>query len=432
MWASLAAVAAVGGSIASIVSIVERFPSVLAWRLAKSLRVTRFRASRGSRFSDLSRLLANGERPFSRAPLEQQLVARIRASIGAGQTCLIVGGPGGIGKSVLWEALLAKRPEAETKDGVWSGLAGPTRVINLLKCASLDDFRRQVVAAFSSEPFLPRLGLSPSPTYESVLEVLEAALRELPTTTPLIVFVEDVNSMVKFPGWELAFLQLSTAVASSGNGIIVGNSSTLLAYMNFESLSHTGLRTDAFFFPTISTGSKELKQFAQDGGHLFAPGHPQPSPPKKSLVPQLNLWNGNVQLIKHGTARTVDAVRTRLAQSLEGLALVNKPQWSHLVTPACIESAASVLHLRAALLALLSKAPGHEVPILELPRAMRVFLVAEQLAAADLVTFRTRSDLAGDGEYDVVAPYHPVVVELFKQYVVSAIPMQQVKPAPVE
>lgn len=357
------------------------------------------------------------ERPFSRAPLEQHLVARIRGSIAAGQTCLVVGGPGGIGKSVFWEALLAKRPLAAARagEGVWAGLAGPTLVVNVLKCESLDDFWGRVVAALSPAPFLPSFGLAAPPTYDSVMGVLEAALRALPASTPLILFIEDINGLVTYPGWELAFLKLSTAVASNGNAIIVGNLSALLAYMNFVSLAHTGLRTGTFFFPSLPSGSEELTQFAEDGGHLFAVGRPDSDPAKTSLVSQVSLWNGNVQLIKHGTAMSIRAVSTRLRQCLECLALVNKPQWSHLITSACVESAATVLQLRAALLALLSEAPGHEVPILALPEKMHVLMIAEQLAAVDLVVFRTRRDPAGC-EFDVVAPYHPVVVALFEQY----------------
>lgn len=41
--------------------------------------------------------------------------------------------------------------------------------------------------------------------------------------------------------------------------------------------------------------------------------------------------------------------------------------------------------------------------------------IAEQLAAVDLVVFRTRCDPAGC-ELNVVAPYHPVVLTLFAQY----------------
>lgn len=418
MWSTFAAIAAVGGTLASIGSVVERLPSVLALRLVRSLKNTTFRASRGSRFSDFSRLLLNGERPFSRVPLEQHLIARMRSCVGAGQKCLIVSGPGGIGKSVLWEALLTKRPENDSVDeGLWKGFAGPTRVINVLKCATLDDFRQEVVAALSSVPFLPSFGLSPPPSFSSALEVLETALRTLPSATPLVVFIEDINGLVKFPGWEHTFIQLATAVASNGNGIVVGNSSALLAYQNFESLSHIGLRTDTLFFPSLPAASQELLQYAQDGGHLFATVRPAGFS-SKNLVPQIALWNGNVQLLKHATMRTVDAVCTRLVQCLESVDLVDKPQWSHLITPACVESSASVLKLRAALLTRLAETPGHEVPMLALPRAMRVLLISEQLAAVDLVTFRTLLDEAG-GEYDVVAPYHPVVIELFKQYVVT-------------
>ena len=397
-------------------SVAERQPSVLSWRLARSLRSQPYTSTPDSDFSDLTSLIAAGERPFSREPLEEHVVSRLRSAIKARQICVILGGTGGIGKSVLLESLLGKRGLERGADGVWKDLAGPTRVIDLLECASLDDFRRKVTAAFHPQPFLPSFGLSPPPSYNAALAILKRALRMLPPDTPLIVFVEDINSLLRMPEleWQPAFVSFATLVASRGNGIVVGNSSALLAYTNFESLPHAGLRTARFFLPSLPRESEELVKYASDGGHLYKAGFkPRGETPCPDFTYRIALWDGNVQMIKEGSDSDVARVASRIHAALQDISLVGKPQWAHLVTPACTKDPATILEQRAILLQLLCDSPNNEVPLLSLSVHVCANQIAEQLAAVDLVTFRTVKDAAGV-DFEVVAPYHPVVIDLYR------------------
>jgi hypothetical protein len=123
------------GSVISCLSFMERRPWVLAWRLGRSLRKAPFSSMPGASFSSLRNLRAEGERSFSRTTLQLQLVNRIRAALMVKDKCVIVGGPGGVGKSVFWEDFLQKRPPQPVKGGgMWNTLEGPVRVVNLLKC----------------------------------------------------------------------------------------------------------------------------------------------------------------------------------------------------------------------------------------------------------------------------------------------------------
>jgi hypothetical protein len=399
-------------------SIAERRPAFLARRLARSLRSTPFSETSEAGFSDLASLLSAGERPFSRIALEEQLISRIAAAVALRDCCVIVGGPGGLGKSVFWENLLRKRSLKRVAGGggVWKGVEGPVRVIDALQCESLDSFRRKFVQTLNPAPYLPSFGLSPPPDFESTLAVLGDALHQLAADTPLVLFVEDVNRLTSFPGWQNTFVPLASVVGSHGNGVIVGNSSALLAYRNFETQSHTGLRTAKFFFPSLPPGSEDLVQYAANGGHLFEPsGCSRVLLTQPIVMSRQVAWNGNLQMLKKGTSADEDQVLTRIFQALGNVALDGKPQWAHLVSPACEKSPEVVLELRAALLQLLTEAPGHEVPVMELPTRMKVLLIAEQLAAVDLVTFRTlRSPLGEDSV--VVAPYHPVVLAKFEAF----------------
>lgn len=247
-----------------VASWLERRPLVLALRLALTLETASYSSSKRSNFSDLSRLLQTSERPFARPTLEKQLVEMISSSISKGQYCVIVGGPGGIGKSVFWEALFQKRPRWGA-EGVWSALPGPTRVVNLLKCKNLAEFEDQVVDTFVPQAILPSFGLSPPETYASAMEILNSALWMLSTLhrltgfagrSALIMYIEDINRLASFDGWQKSFVPLASTIASSGNAIIVGNSSALLAYRNFERLPHTGLRTSTVFTTTFHTLTK--------------------------------------------------------------------------------------------------------------------------------------------------------------------------------
>jgi hypothetical protein len=347
-------------------------------------------------------------------------VSRIASALRHGDICLILGGAGGIGKSVFFESLLRKR-ELSGGKGVWKGAAGPTRVVNLLECNGLDDFQHKIIQAFYPAPFLPSFGLSPPPSYDTTLVILKSALQQMPQNTSLLLYLEDVNSLVKWPNWQDAFISLAIVVGSSGNGLVIGNSSSLLAYKKFEPLSHAGLRTKSFFIPSLPRDSEELAQYAADGGHLYRAGFSALADETRriDLTHRISLWNGNVQMIKMGSDADVDEVRLRVKRCLEDPAsLVDKPQWAHIVVPECAKSPNAVLELRASLLQLICDAPKHEVPLLSLPLQMRYLRIAEQLAAADLVTFRTLKDASG-AEFVAAAPYHPVVLTLFQAYKAS-------------
>ena len=315
---------------------------------------------------------------------------------------------------MLLESLLRKRGLERCTGGVWKSLAGPTRVIDLLECANLDDFKRKVTEAFYPQPFLPSFGLSPAPSYDAALATLKQALQQLPCGTPLIVFVEDINSLLKMRDWEATFVCFASLVASQGNGIVVGNSSALLAYTTFESLPHTGLRTKRFFVPSLARDSEELVKYATDGGHLYkAGGSPRDERPP-NFSRRIALWDGNVQMIKEGSDSDVALVASRVRTILRSVRL-DTPQWAHMVTPVCMASPAAVLEQRGCLLQLLCDSPNNEVSVLSLPEEMVDLRIAEQLAAVDLVTFRTITNAAGV-ESEVVAPYHPIVLDLFRAH----------------
>jgi hypothetical protein len=366
----------------------------------------------------LRKLRAKNEREFNRTSLEEQLVERIQAAVQSEETsCLIVGGPGGIGKSVFWESLLEKRPLQTGEDGVWTRIGGPTRVLNLLMCASLDDFKQEVMEVFHPTAFLPNMCMCPEPTFESTLELLEVALKKLPKETPLILFVEDVNQIAEYENWTGPLGNLLTTVGS--NGIVVGNSSEVLAYTKFEALSHTGIRTSNFFLPTVPPDDMDLKQYAKFGGHLYQPGFPTKPAPVEDKSNKIAIWNGNLIMIKQGTKTDELNVLTRISQSLNHLELPSKH--AHLVnTKMSPAESALVLKLRTELLQSIADAPKNQVSCHTLPLKVKDLKIVEHLAAKDLATFRTLRDETSNEDYEVVAPYHPVVVTQFNRYKAAA------------
>lgn len=408
--------------------MVERNPSFLALRLAGSLEWQNFTSTSRSKFSDLSRLTAAGERSFSRVSLEKQLVQKISSAIREGYYCVVVGGPGGIGKSVFWEALFQKRPPHSPLWGsnelVWAPLPGPTRVVNLLKCKDLSAFEAQVIDTCVPEPFLPSFGLSSPPSFEKALDVLEKALWVLSiirSKESLIIYIEDINRLASFAGWQDRFVPFASTVASNGNGIIVGNSSSLLAYLKFEALPHTGLRTSKFFFPTLSRKSDEFVEFLNNGGHLFKPGY-QGAVSRPSIYQKSDAWNGNLSMLKHGTCDDEDAIRVRITQCLTDVQVFNNSEtrkWKDLVSDGLPPQ--KILDLRRQLLKLIEDSPDHSILVRDLPSEIRACRIVEQLAAIDLVTFRTVEDHLSDNESVIVAPYHPAVMQQFKRVMAEGL-----------
>jgi hypothetical protein len=119
--ASLASVAGILGTPVAVASYLERSVKVLRWRLHSELFTTKFQNSPNSSFSDLRDLEVRGEVPFPRPRLEQDIICQTQISC-ASKEGLIVGGAGGLGKSVFWEKLLSKRPlKPSGESNPWSG-----------------------------------------------------------------------------------------------------------------------------------------------------------------------------------------------------------------------------------------------------------------------------------------------------------------------
>ena len=104
-------------------SYLERTSKVLQWRLGSNLANTKFRNTPNSSFSSLCSLEARGEVLFPRPRLEQDIISQIQ-SCRRYEEGLIVGGAGGLGKSVFWENLLSKRPLKPTGElsNPWLGM----------------------------------------------------------------------------------------------------------------------------------------------------------------------------------------------------------------------------------------------------------------------------------------------------------------------
>ena len=107
--ANLASVVGILGTPVAVASYLERSVKVLRWRLGSNLANVKFRAAPNSSFSDMLDLEVRGEVPFPRPRLEQDIINEIQTGR-HNKEGLIVGGAGGLGKSVFWENLLSKRP----------------------------------------------------------------------------------------------------------------------------------------------------------------------------------------------------------------------------------------------------------------------------------------------------------------------------------
>jgi hypothetical protein len=97
------------GAPVAVASYLERSVKVLQWRLGSSLTNTKFRDTPNSSFSDLLDLEGRGEISFPRPRLAQDVICEIQICHQSKEG-LIVGGAGGLGKSVFWENLLSNRP----------------------------------------------------------------------------------------------------------------------------------------------------------------------------------------------------------------------------------------------------------------------------------------------------------------------------------
>jgi hypothetical protein len=110
------------GTPVAVASYLERSEKFLRWRLHSELFTTKFRNCPNSSFSDLLDIEVRGEVPFPRPRLEQDVISQIQFAR-ATKEGLIVGGAGGLGKSVFWENLLSKRPlKPDELSNPWSGI----------------------------------------------------------------------------------------------------------------------------------------------------------------------------------------------------------------------------------------------------------------------------------------------------------------------
>ena len=183
---------------------------------------------------------------------------------------------------------------------MWSPLPGPTRAVNLLTCTNLDVFKAQITDTFIPKPIFPGFGLSPPPSYELALDVLSNALRLLASrsrpSSPekvFILYIENINRLASFDGWQDCFVPLAFAVASRGNGIVVGNSS---AFWRTSSSNHCRtlvcVRPGSFIHPFLRT-LRSLRSSWSVGGtstSLVVPPALSNHPSAASLISGTETW----------------------------------------------------------------------------------------------------------------------------------------------
>jgi hypothetical protein len=397
---------------ASILSFAERDERVLRWRLRSNMLNTTFRDTPNSSFSDLLDLEVRGEVPFPRPRLEQDIISEIQLCL-QNKDGLIVGGAGGLGKSVFWENLLSKRPLLPSGElsNPWLGFEGPVRVINLLKCRSLVDFENQFVSVFHPKPWLPNLTLRPEPCFTSTLSLLESVLKTSPF--PLIVYLEDINKMLSFSTDVDGSIATFFTTINENGGVVVGNSSVVMAYHHFQKLSHTGVRTHRYFFPAVPSSDPNLLAYASKGARLWA--NQASTPTRPDVSSKIGIWGGNLKMLqKEASERAAgfqQQVERRVSMSLTQLNTILK-QHENLITDCCRKNEDYVLDLRRELLSKLAKDGSVRVDMLS--KSMVKYQIAEQLCANDVTTFVR--EIGADGKcFEIVAPYYPCVITAFNE-----------------
>jgi hypothetical protein len=281
----------------------------------------------------------------------------------------------------------------------------------MLECTSLDDFKAQFVSLFHPKPFFPNVTLQPEPTFASTLSLLKSVLKTLPF--PLIVYLEDVNNMLSFSNEKDGTIATFFTTINESGGMIVGNSSVVMAYARFQKLTHTGVRTRRYFFPAVQSNDPNLLAYASNGAHLWAK---QPSPPTTPDVStKIGVWGGNLKMLQKEATMGADGfrqqVQVNVSTSLTQLETIKK-EHDILITSGCHKNEARVLDLRRELLSMLAK--DGSVRVESLSEDMAKFRIAEQLSANDVTTFVR--DIGSDGKgFDIVAPYYPCVITAFNE-----------------
>jgi hypothetical protein len=293
----------------------------------------------------------------------------------------------------------------------FEGFEGPVRVINLLKCRSVVDFENQFVSVFHPKPFFPNLTLRPEPTFTSTLSLLESVLKTSPF--PLIVYLEDINKMLSFSNEVDGTIATFFTSINENGGVVVGNSSVVLAYDRFQKLSHTGRRTRRYFFPAVPSSDPNLLAYAFNGAHLWAKQRSTPTTPDVSA--KIGIWGGNLKMLQKEATMGADGfqqqVKVSVSTSLTQLE-TNKKEHEILINAGCREQKAHVLDLRRELLSKLAK--DGSVRVKSLSDEMTIFRIAEQLCANDVTTFIREIGADGKG-FDIVVPYYPCVITAFNE-----------------
>jgi hypothetical protein len=281
----------------------------------------------------------------------------------------------------------------------------------LLDCTSLDDFKAQFVSVFHPKPFFVNLTLRPEPTFASTLSLVKSVLETSPF--PLIVYVEDINKMLSFCNEvDDTVATFFTSINENG-GVVVGNSSVVMAYARFQKLSHTGLRTHRYFFPAVPSSDPNLLAYASNGAHLWAQQPSAPTTPDVSA--KIDVWGGNLKMLQKEATGRADGfqqqVQANVSTSLTQLETI-KREHEILITADCRKNEEHVLDLRHQLLSELAK--HGFVRVKTLSKDMVKFRIAEQLSANDVTTFVREIGSGGKG-FDIVVPYYPCVITAFNE-----------------
>ena len=330
--------------------------------------------------------------------------------------------------SVFWEDLLRQRPLRAPNASSWAGFAGPTRVINLLGCKDLAAFESEVVSTFNPTPFLPNLVFAAEPTFTSTMKMLERVLPRM-KDAPVLVYLEDANRVFDYALDAAAVNTMTTffsMISGSGGATVVCNSSAVLSFLQFEKFGHTGLRTCRFFFPALQKGDEQLESFARNGAHLWkvdrgAGSLPSTATKSVSVAHKIDTWGGNVKMLRYEANQTIStrfgSLQSQLDTCLKKLS-APMPESKHSVlwTESSTQDLQRTLSLRRDLLQMLVDGGGKvRVDSLPLDMKPKQFATALQLAALNVLSFRTEYDAASDQNVEYVVPYFPAVLTEFQK-----------------
>jgi hypothetical protein len=335
---------------------------------------------------------------------------------------------------MFWERVLSLRPlsshaaapthdpEALELHRAWSDFTGPTRVIDLQQCPSMDEFKSEVLNVFHPKPWLPNFSFRAEPTAPSTLGLLKTVLHDRRfETNPLIVYVDDANRFPSFSHSEMD-LVINFFNTFQRNALVVGNSSSVLAFRKFQNLSHIGARSERYFFPTLGPSDAQLIEFVRQGGHLYSSKFSAASAALDTATSQmLAMWGGNLLMLKKSLETIVPiqhAVKTKLRAALSGFGIPKTSHHFELISEICQQDQLRMLSLRRQLLQRLVDENG-KVRVDSLSEDMQDFNTHLQLAALDVVSFCTEYDPEGKIDVEYVIPHFPYVLMAFREMSIS-------------